>query len=100
MCTHFLVEELHKYINETKCPDKLTKGDPGERGEQGEQGQQGIKGEKGEVGPQGLPGVDGNSAVIMEIVHSSRKVSTSVLTKDQQMKVKDLAQKACKEVYR
>ena len=94
-----LVEQLEKAA-QTKCPDKLIKGERGEKGEQGLQGLPGKRGEKGIQGPQGLPGVDGNSAVIMEIVHSKRKVSTSVLTKDQQTKVNHLAQKACKEVYR
>ena len=99
MCTHFLVEELYKYINDSKCQNKPTKGDRGEQGEEGEQGLPGEKGEKGIEGPQGLPGVDGNSAVIMEIVHSKQERSTMPLTRDQQRKVTELAKKTCEKIY-
>ena len=81
------------------CPEKLIRGDRGERGEQGKQGEQGERGEKGMQGDQGLPGKDGNSAVIMEIVHSKQERSTMPLTRDQQRKVTELAKKTCEKIY-
>ena len=95
----FLVKSLEAML-ETKCPKKFIKGETGLPGEIGLQGQKGEKGMQGPQGSQGPRGIDGNSAVIMEIVHSKQRVSTEVLSKDQQIKVKELAEKACKEVYR
>ena len=92
----FLVEILRNNITQ-KCP--LKKGDRGERGERGMQGEQGERGEKGMQGDQGLPGKDGNSAVIMEIVHSKQERSTMPLTRDQQRKVTELAKKTCEKIY-
>ena len=80
--------------------DKFKKGDRGDKGDQGPKGEKGEKGIQGDRGSQGVAGVDGNSAVIMKIVQSKRHVSTRVLSEDEQIKVKELAEEACKEVYR
>ena len=51
-------------------------------------------------GPQGPRGNDGNAAVIMDIIQNDQHITTKPLTTDQAIHVKQLAEKACKEVYR
>ena len=65
-----------------KCPEKFQKGD------------------SGPPGPQGPRGNDGNAAVIMDIIQNDQHITTKPLTTDQAIHVKQLAEKACKEVYR